>query len=57
MQELGQMISTIGFPIVAFCLMYYMCYDTLAKFRDSIDGLTNMISKLYENIKDESKNE
>lgn len=56
MQELGQMISTIGFPIVAFCLMYYMCYDTLTKFRDSIDNLTNIIDKLYENMRDD-KNE
>lgn len=42
------MISTIGFPIVAFLLMYKLCTDTIIKNTEAINGLKEMILRLID---------
>lgn len=46
MSELTSLISTLGFPIVAFLLMYQMCNTTIQKVTDSINELKIAITEL-----------
>lgn len=36
-------IRDVGFPIVAFFLMYWVCFQSLAKQTVAIEQLTNVI--------------
>jgi len=39
-------IKEVGFPVVAFLLMFYMCFVTLKQNTVAIDNLTDVISLL-----------
>ena len=38
-----QLISTIGFPIVAYVMMFYMCNTTIKENTDAINRLISHI--------------
>lgn len=46
MSDITTLISTLGFPIVAFLLMYQMCNTTIQKVTDSINDLKIAITEL-----------
>lgn len=67
MDELSALISTVGFPIAAFVLMFWFCKDTLKSMQDNftrslsdmqntVNSNTTAITKLltYMEAKDRS---
>lgn len=46
MQDLVALISNVGFPIAAFCLMWYQSNTTIKECTKAITELTNHISHL-----------
>lgn len=50
--EITQIISTVGFPIVAFIMMYYMCNTTIKENSQSTNELRDAINKLNEKLGD-----
>lgn len=44
--DIASVISTLGFPIVAFLLMYQMCNTTIKQVSDSIQELKEVIIEL-----------
>lgn len=46
MDEIITLISNVGFPIAAFCAMYYMCNTTIKDLREMISELKTSIDKL-----------
>lgn len=38
-----QLISNVGFPIAAFCAMYYMCNNTIKENTKALNELVNII--------------
>lgn len=52
--ELISAISTVGFPIVAFYLMYQMCNNTISKVNDSIQELKETLAELKGAISNDS---
>lgn len=36
-----QLIGTVGFPIVAYIMMFYMCNNTIKENTDAINRLIN----------------
>lgn len=38
-----QLISNVGFPIAAFCAMYYMCNNTIKENTKVLNELVNII--------------
>lgn len=53
--ELSTMISTVGFPIAAFCLMWFTSDKSLRELRDVIQDLSKGITELREDIKERSR--
>lgn len=51
MNVVSQFVSTVGFPIVAFAAMYYMCNTTIDKMTSAINELKTMITALSAEIK------
>lgn len=50
-------IGSVGFPIVAACAMFYLCYTTIDKMTNAINDLT-MVMELVKDrldIKTEGK--
>ena len=43
-------INRVGFPIVAFLLMFYVCYTSLAKMTDSLNFLGQEVQGLKRDI-------
>lgn len=43
MDEWIQLISNVGFPIAAFCAMYYMCNTTLKENTKAVSDCTELI--------------
>ena len=41
-----EFIRDVGFPIVAFLLMFYMCFVTMKENTDAINNLADVISLL-----------
>jgi len=41
-----QAVSTVGFPIVGFYLMYQLCKDTIAKNTDALNELKEVVISL-----------
>lgn len=50
MEEITQMISNVGFPIVACVFMAWFINTTLKDFTDTMRENTNMLSKLCDNL-------
>ncbi len=42
---LAQLISNVGFPIAAFCAMFYMCNTTIKENTKVISELSHLIRK------------
>jgi hypothetical protein len=51
MDELTNLISNVGFPIAAFCAMFYMCNTTIKENTKAILECTTAI-KLFNNDND-----
>jgi hypothetical protein len=56
MDELTTIISNVGFPIAAFCAMFYMCNTTIKENTKAILECTTAI-KLLDNDRKEEANE
>ena len=52
--DLNQLISNVGFPIAAFCAMFYMCNTTIKENTKAILECTTAI-KLIDNDRKEEK--
>jgi hypothetical protein len=48
--EVTQLISTVGFPIVAFIMMYWMCNTTIKENSQSTSDLKDAINKLNDRL-------
>ena len=48
--ELAQFVSQVGFPIVAFGMMYYMCMTTVKENTQSTNDLKDAINRLNEKL-------
>lgn len=44
--QILQAVSTVGFPIVAFGLMYYMINTSLKELKENLTKNTSVIEKL-----------
>lgn len=55
MNELTTLISNVGFPIAAFCAMFYMCNTTIKENTKALTDINITISKLQHNEKKEGE--
>ena len=51
--DLNQLISNVGFPIAAFCAMFYMCNTTIKENTKAIHECTTEIKSLDSDGKEE----
>lgn len=51
--EIGQLISTIGFPIVMCLILVYFMYQIMGEVKDAINNLSEKITELI--AKEEEK--
>ena len=51
--NIGQLIGSVGFPIVAFVMMFYLFKDNMSKLNDTLNNNTKAITELYEFMKSE----
>lgn len=49
-QELVQAISTVGFPIVCCCALFWMINTTMKELKDAIAGLTQSITMMNDRM-------
>lgn len=49
MTDIATLISTVGFPIAAFVLMFWFCKDTLRTMQDSITKSLEEMRKSIDN--------
>lgn len=54
-QAIIQAISTVGFPIVAFGLMYYMVNNSVKELKDTVSKSTSVMEKVLLLLQDEQK--
>lgn len=54
MDELTTLISNVGFPIAAFCAMFYMCNTTIKENTKVLTDINMTIAKFH---KDDKKKE
>ena len=47
---IGQLIGSVGFPIVAFVMMFYLFKDNMSKLNDTLNNNTKAITELNEYI-------
>lgn len=52
--DLNQLISNVGFPIAAFCAMFYMCNTTIKENTRAILDCTTAIKLLNSDRKDDN---
>ncbi len=50
MTEITQLINAMGFPIVAFIMMYWMCNTTIKENTSSTIELKDAINRLNERL-------
>lgn len=48
MNDWTTFISNVGFPIAAFCAMWYMCNTTLKENTNAINKCTDLIQRLID---------
>jgi hypothetical protein len=53
MDEITTLISNVGFPIAAFCAMYYMCNTTLKENTKAVSDCTELIREIMSLRKEE----
>lgn len=49
-QDLVQAISTVGFPIVCCCALFWMINTTMKELKDVIGGLTQSITLMNDRM-------
>lgn len=49
-QELVQAISTVGFPIVCCCALFWMINTTMKELKDVISSLTQSITLMNDRM-------
>ncbi len=47
MEELTTLISNVGFPIAAFCAMFYMCNTTIKENTKALTQINLTINRLH----------
>lgn len=52
--DLNQLISNVGFPIAAFCAMFYMCNTTIKENTRAILDCTTAIKLLNSDRKEDN---
>lgn len=55
MDEIITLISNVGFPIAAFCAMFYMCNTTIKENTKALTDINMTISKFHGNEKKENE--
>lgn len=53
MSEIGNLISTIGFPIVVCLIMIYNNFTTTEKLTDAVNSLKSVIYQLNAKLTDD----
>lgn len=48
--SIGELINTVGFPVAAFCLMFYMVNSTLKELQTTVSKNTEVIVRLEEKL-------
>lgn len=56
MEEITTLISTVGFPIGAYLLMWYMYQTTLKELTQTLTQLTQTVAELKTLIEEERNN-
>lgn len=56
MQDISQLISTVGFPIFVVIWMLYKSSKDSESLKDAVDELKNAINILSERLNNEKKN-
>lgn len=46
LSEIGQLISSIGFPIVMCLILVYFMYNIMGEVKDAINNLSEKITEL-----------
>lgn len=54
MDELTNLISNVGFPIAAFCAMFYMCNTTIKENTKAIIEGGKIVKELMDSRKEEN---
>lgn len=47
---IGELVNTVGFPVAAFCLMFYMVNSTLKELQTTVNKNTEVIVRLEEKL-------
>lgn len=50
-EMLSTIIGNVGFPVAAFCLMWWMCNDTLRGVQNALNELAKSIEVLKDDIR------
>lgn len=48
--SIGELVNTVGFPVAAFCLMFYMVNSTLKELQTTVSKNTEVIVRLEEKL-------
>lgn len=56
MEEITQMISNVGFPIVACVFMAWFINGTIKEFTETMRDNTNMLAKLCDKLDELTEN-
>lgn len=48
--SIGELVNTVGFPVAAFCLMFYMLNSTLKELQTTVNKNTEVIVRLEEKL-------
>lgn len=48
--SIGELVNTVGFPVAAFCLMFYMVNSTLKELQTTVNKNTEVIVRLEEKL-------
>ena len=55
MDELTTLVSNVGFPIAAFCAMFYMCNTTIKENTKALTDINITITKFHNDDKKEGE--
>lgn len=55
MEEFTTLIANVGFPIAAFCAMFYMCNTTIKENTHALTQINLTINKFHGNEKKEGE--
>lgn len=55
--SIGELVNTVGFPVAAFCLMFYMVNSTLKELQTTVNKNTEVIVRLEEKLDKEAHRE